>query len=772
MAYPPRGTTFGDEFLARYEILATLGHGMSGAVFLARQKSLDRQVAVKYLGARIADEAKLHARFVREARVLTSLIHANVIRLLDFGFDGDHPYLVQELIEGEPLEQLLEAERPLPWPRVHDMARQCVDGLAAVHDIQVLHRDIKPANIMIRADGTVVLIDFGLATGRDADTVITATGFVVGTPLYMAPEILRGETATVWSDLYGLGMTFYQMATGRLPVSFRDSDFYAHRLANPPAPLDTVAPAAVPHDFCALVDAMLAVAPDDRPPSARAVAQTLAHLGRVNPSVAIRTTPATVSAVAPEVPTRRHLLPAVVALAVVLVVLAAALIRRRPPEVRPPAGPIGLLTVRARTSVALDITVTARAAGTVTVVVRGEGTATDERRLTGQVAPDAPFRWTPFVAAGRSHHVTAYLAGPPPETVESTAVTSTADCEVLCGGKDAIVPSNASATLADLVRQRRLSCRIQVACCGSALACPTRRGGLLCFAVPSGRLRWQRPDLDDARACAAASHAAYTLSSAGDVTALDWHDGSTSWQNRPIDDPRPELLADDRTVIVASDRVAVVLDGVTGSELWRSSEGALRPTAIAPSGTIYATAFPVGAISIDPRTTTSRPLPLVGNDFVTSPVLPVGDELFVGILPGLIIGGPPIGPRRLSVSIQGEPRALAGGTDVVIVLSNAPPTLVAVDRSTGCIRWTTSLPRPAAPRLYCDDGVVAVVYDKWNSRREIGLFALDSGAPLAVLDRGTPYMTLPTAGPGGLYFTADEGALCRFALPTTDRGSR
>ena len=213
--------------LDRYEILAPLGAGGMGVVYRARDTRLDRDVALKFLPDGFADDDGRHARFEREAKVLASLNQSNIAVLYGLEhLDGRHA-LVMELVDGEPLSSLI-ARGALPVAETLPIARQIACALEAAHEQGVVHRDLKPANIMIRADGTVKVLDFGLAKALEppasSPSSISSTptitswdtklGVVLGTAAYMAPEQARGKAVDRRADIWAFGVVFYEMLTG------------------------------------------------------------------------------------------------------------------------------------------------------------------------------------------------------------------------------------------------------------------------------------------------------------------------------------------------------------------------------------------------------------------------------------------------------------------------------------------------------------------------------------------------------------------------------
>jgi predicted Ser/Thr protein kinase len=221
----------------RYELLEVVGRGGAGVVYRARDKQRGEYVAVKMLHESVADDPELLQRFEREARVLRRLRHPAIVRLRDFGYDAQRPFLVMEFVEGRPLQQLL----PLPRPRALALVLELCDALRHAHERGLVHRDVKPGNILVDPNGRVRLADFGIAGFLDtqAEARLTASSHVVGTPAYMAPEARCGAAPDPRMDVYSLGVVLYQLLTGQLPMGCFEL---------PPAPFDTVVKRALAPD--------------------------------------------------------------------------------------------------------------------------------------------------------------------------------------------------------------------------------------------------------------------------------------------------------------------------------------------------------------------------------------------------------------------------------------------------------------------------------------------------------------------------------------------
>jgi eukaryotic-like serine/threonine-protein kinase len=209
----PAGDTVLD---GRYRLLSRLGSGGMAVVWVARDKRLGRDVAVKVLSDVLAGHADYRRRFEREARVAAGLNHPGLVGIHDFSAESERPFLVMELIRGDTLAERIAAGRTAELDPVA-LARELLSALAYIHAAGVVHRDVKPGNVLIDADGRPRLTDFGIARPEDA-TALTQTGQVIGTRSYMAPELQRGEPATPRSDLYALGVTLEECGGGRDPA--------------------------------------------------------------------------------------------------------------------------------------------------------------------------------------------------------------------------------------------------------------------------------------------------------------------------------------------------------------------------------------------------------------------------------------------------------------------------------------------------------------------------------------------------------------------------
>ena len=255
----------------RYTLIERIATGGMGEVWRGADRILGRPVAIKMLAAVHAGDEQFRARFRAEARYASSLAHPGITRVFDY---GEHsplggPYLVMELVDGQPLSEILERYGRLEPYVVMDIVAQAARALDAAHRAGIVHRDIKPGNLLIMADGTTKITDFGIAKANVPDVNLTATGIVMGTALYVSPEQATGQPLGGSSDVYSLGVVAYECLAGDPPfVADQPLAIAIMHKHDPVPPL----PGDVPRPVADLVYAMLAKTPEERPESARHVA--------------------------------------------------------------------------------------------------------------------------------------------------------------------------------------------------------------------------------------------------------------------------------------------------------------------------------------------------------------------------------------------------------------------------------------------------------------------------------------------------------------------
>ena len=208
--------TKGQKINDRYEIVKSIGEGGMANVYLAVDLILNRKVAIKILRGDLANDEKFIRRFQREALAASSLSHPNIVEMYDVGEDNGNYYIVMEYIEGKTLKQLLKKRGHLTVGEAVDIMLQITDGMVHAHDSYIIHRDLKPQNIMIQEDGQIKITDFGIAMALNS-TQLTQTNSVMGSVHYLPPEQASGKGSTIKSDIYSMGILFYELLTGVLP---------------------------------------------------------------------------------------------------------------------------------------------------------------------------------------------------------------------------------------------------------------------------------------------------------------------------------------------------------------------------------------------------------------------------------------------------------------------------------------------------------------------------------------------------------------------------
>ena len=243
--YPQEGPTeitTGTVLMKRFQVERSLGQGGMGAVFLAIDRKIGEQVALKVIASNLAEDPTAAERFRREVGAARKITHVNVIRIHDLEEDGRLLFLSMEYFPGMDLEELLSRRGELPLAEVRPILVQICDALSAAHRVGVIHRDLKPGNVLINEQGEVRVIDFGLAKASYMHSM-TATGLIMGTPEYMAPEQVRGRTTDHRTDVYALGALAYHLLCGEPP--FKGDTPIAvgfQHCAEPPRPLRQLRP--------------------------------------------------------------------------------------------------------------------------------------------------------------------------------------------------------------------------------------------------------------------------------------------------------------------------------------------------------------------------------------------------------------------------------------------------------------------------------------------------------------------------------------------------
>ncbi|MBP7864307.1 MAG: protein kinase [Acidobacteria bacterium] len=223
--------------IGKYEIVETLGKGAMGVVYKGYDRRLDRGVAIKTMFGHLTEDRDAYERFLKEAQALARLHHPNIVAIHDMDEENGSPYIVMELLEGQDLKQLMTASGRLPHEQVVDLVAQAASGLECAHKHGIVHRDVKPANLFVTADGTVKLVDFGVARLLQG-LAQTRAGVAVGTATYMSPEQARGERVEAPSDQFSLGVIAYELLRGEVPFKAETlTGVLMKIITEPPPPL-------------------------------------------------------------------------------------------------------------------------------------------------------------------------------------------------------------------------------------------------------------------------------------------------------------------------------------------------------------------------------------------------------------------------------------------------------------------------------------------------------------------------------------------------------
>jgi eukaryotic-like serine/threonine-protein kinase len=267
-------TVVGEIVAERYELEELVGTGGMSSVFKARDRLLERPVALKILHEHYVADPEYVERFRREARAVAQLAHPNIVTVIDRGEQDGRQFIVFEYVEGENLKQLVGREGALPVREAIELALQVARALGYAHERGIVHRDVKPQNVILNEDGRAKVTDFGIARSLDVDGV-TQTGTVLGTSDYIAPEQAQGEPVDSQTDVYSLGVVLFELLTGELP--FRGEGFVAVALqhVNEPVPSVLDRRGDVPPRLDLVVQRAMAKRPEDRH---RSMAELVADL--------------------------------------------------------------------------------------------------------------------------------------------------------------------------------------------------------------------------------------------------------------------------------------------------------------------------------------------------------------------------------------------------------------------------------------------------------------------------------------------------------------
>ena len=535
---------FGDEFLESFDVKGEIGRGSFGAVLRANQISLGREVAIKYLLPNLSGD-ELNRRFKREARVLCSLNHPNIINIYSFGFDGKAVYLVQELLEGQTVENWFDKTETPEIPELVSVCVEVASALAYSHEKGIVHRDVKPANIFLCSNGSAKLLDFGLAKGRAFDTQLTATGCLAGTPLYLAPEQLYESEPNGASDVYALGIVLYEGLAGTNPFECASLDeLYRDKISSKPTPLKKVR-SDLPSSLCSLVDQMVELEGEDRPSASHVEKKLRAFLskGIQGEDERNKETDATLPITAKPSISKRWIL----VLAIFLVILCG----------------VSYLVLGKESPFELDIKVVSASASTITVSI--------ESTLAANVKVDVidgktRAEYGTFVMPGRGRRWRERLDRLP------AARDFTLVARALVVGKQPKVVQMSAQTKAVGLKQINQWQAFEVdegpALSSDRCCVLTEKKGFVTFQLATGEVLWQLPPIEGVQSIKGNEQAIYVVTKEGLLEARSWSDGAKLWSvdlKGKTSDPRVE---DEIVVIKGTLGKLFCFEGATGKVRW------------------------------------------------------------------------------------------------------------------------------------------------------------------------------------------------------------
>lgn len=264
----------GQKINDRYLIVRSIGEGGMANVYLAHDTILDRDVAIKILRGDLANDEKFVRRFQREALSASSLSHSNIVEMYDVGEDNGTYYIVMEYVDGKTLKQLVKKRGALTLSECIDIMLQLTDGISHAHDAGIIHRDLKPQNILIKDDGCIKITDFGIAMALNS-TQLTQTNSVMGSVHYLPPEQASGKGSTFRSDIYSMGILFYELLTGSLPFKGENAVEIALKHMRDPLPSVRKNNPAIPQSVENIIMKATAKNPKNRYASAEEMRQDL-----------------------------------------------------------------------------------------------------------------------------------------------------------------------------------------------------------------------------------------------------------------------------------------------------------------------------------------------------------------------------------------------------------------------------------------------------------------------------------------------------------------
>ena len=735
------GHRFSDEFLAEFELLEVLGSGVSGVVVKARQRSLARTVAIKVLNKHTNSVHNLEARFTREARVLAALNHPNIVKVFDYGIDSDAPYLVQEFLDGCTLEEQLNGKAELSIEESMVIMKALAKSLAHAHENKVVHRDVKPANIFYREDdSTYILLDFGFAISDEYSTAITRTGFVVGTPIFMAPEQIIGIKNLPATDIYAAGTLFFRLLAGTYPLFCRSASHFKDKLTKKPESLAEHS-SGLPDKLVNLVDSCLAVRAAERPATG---AELLAKLEDIEKEIIEKEerpvldsadfapvkTCADSQSVETEVMTSWRPVAATIFLLIVLLFCLYLADNPKPKKTLPPNN-INCL-VESLYPTELSIILEATPKKRATVIVTGESGQLS--KTTHLVDIEKVVRLT--LPADKKYKVKTLFAGNPPTIIERTIKLAPVASQLI--------------GLSHHVSRKEATFWPRVLYSKGQLVIPTKKQGMFCV-TRKGRVIWEKLDMPSLQTLEKKNDTIIAVSRKGEIFALSWQSGDILWKLQVPEKLDAEVFLSDELLLIRKVQSGYIfaLRLEDGSVEWEI-HGNLSDNWSLVGDTI---ATPLNGADIATYSLQSglklKTHPSLSGHIFSTLFKEMKDKIYVGILPGALLRGTWESGFEKICNTQGDARAIAPLDSLVFVLCKSPDKLLAINGNNGELVWDHKLTNPIN---YVGAAREAVFVGEQLGNRgcRVRVFHSKSGRLLTALNYSAATLMYPTIIPEGL----------------------
>ena len=712
------GHAFSEEFLRSFDVIEQIGSGFSGTVVLAEQLSLNRKVAIKLLDPHTSDGETLEKRFQREARILSELAHPNIINVYDYGIDGNVPYLVQEYLRGETLQERMERKR-LTVRETVKLVSHIAAALAHSHKVSVLHRDVKPANIFLTDDGRTILLDYGLAISDDYCTILTRSGFTVGTPIYMAPEQMQCSVVNAAADIYSVGMVFFRLLANDFPFEVLDKDFYELKLTGDINSLAELFP-TLPSELTNLVDDCLAREPMERPKDGKALLSALRKLPKealkdeILEAVTLEELPS-IPAEEKKAPTppkkiakASKLNTGRLAFALLTFLVLATLLLYQKPSLSPlPATVTREVTIKDLQPTEITLLVKANPSCRATIFAHvGEV----EYLKKNVLAVPAGSEVNLCVPSATTFNLKALFARNPKPIVRklktmTPALTAIPLMDKMHLEKEKTIPRY----LARAIATGKVALSCSPAIWNERVAVNTRKQGVFCWSIREKRILWHNKSVPKFYRMTASPDGVFGYTHDSQVFSLSATHGKILWRRElgGIMEGGPYVHGKHLFVRRKIKNGAIIaLNTKTGEMTWQKlNESLSQPWSVTSGGLVFIPEIIIGTVHCF-RAETGEVLPspkAFKAGRLSTPVVGVGNILYAGLDTGLIVGGQLGGKRLMAVKVTGEPRHLIADNDRLYAICSTPHHVVGISIKEGRAIWQHDLRNPVYEHLFISD---------------------------------------------------------------------